>query len=131
MRDLLSKHRDSPNCFSCHQKIDPLGFALENFDPVGGWRTTYDERAKIDTAGELPNGDKFTDAAGLRKVLLKRQDLFSHMLTERLLSYAFGRRIDAFDDPTVTRIAAEMPARNHGLRSLIEAVVTSEPFLSR
>ncbi|MGL4400041.1 MAG: DUF1592 domain-containing protein [Luteolibacter sp.] len=131
IRDLLSKHRDSPNCFSCHQKIDPLGFALENFDPVGGWRTTYGKKIKIDTAGELPNGDQFTDVAGLKKVLLKRQDLFTHMLTERLLSYACGRRIDAFDDPTVTKIATEMPARNHGLRTLIEAVVTSEPFLCR
>jgi hypothetical protein len=130
MRELLSKHRESPTCFSCHKKIDPLGFALENFDPVGGWRTSYG-KTPIDTAGELPSGEKFSDVAGLKKVLVKRQDIFARMLTDRLLTYACGRRIGALEDPIVEKIVAEQPKRPHGLRSLIEAVVTSELFLSR
>jgi len=83
--DLLSKHRESPNCYGCHQKIDPLGFALENFDPVGGWRTKYAE-APIDSADELPTGEKFSDIAGLKKILVERQNRFAHMLTDRLLT---------------------------------------------
>jgi len=131
IRDLLSKHRESPSCSSCHEKIDPLGYALESFNPVGGWRTNYDKRTKIDTSGELPGGEKFTDVVGLKKILLGRQSAFAHMLTDRLLTYACGRRIDALDDPVVKQIVAGLPNHNYGLRSLIEAVVASEPFLSR
>ncbi len=130
IRELLSKHRESPNCFGCHQRIDPLGFALENFDPIGGWRTKY-AKAPIDAAGELPSGEKFSDVAGLKKILVNRQKLFVRMLTERLLTYACGRRIDALDEPIVEKIVAQLPAHNHGLRSLIEAVATSELFVRR
>ena len=130
MRELLSKHRESANCAGCHQKIDPLGFALENFDPVGAWRTKY-AKAPIDSAGELPTGEKFADVSGLKKILFERQGRFVHMLTDRLLTYACGRRIDALDEPIVEKIVAEMPKHQHGLRSLIEAAVTSELFLSR
>ena len=128
IRELVSKHRESPNCYSCHQKIDPLGFALENFDPIGGWRTSYG-KTPIDSAGELPSGEKFSDVTGLKKILVKRQDLFAHMLTDRLLTYACGRRIGALDQPIVEKIVADLPSRQHGLRSLIEAVVASEPFV--
>ena len=130
MRELLSKHRDSPNCAGCHQKIDPLGFALENFDPVGAWRTSYG-KTPIDAGGELPSGEKFSDVTGLKKVLVKRQNLFARMLTQRLLTYACGRRIGALDEPSVDKIVAELPKHDHGLRSLIEAVVTSELFTRR
>jgi Protein of unknown function (DUF1588)/Protein of unknown function (DUF1592)/Protein of unknown function (DUF1585) len=116
VRELLSKHRESPNCYSCHRKIDPLGFALENFDPVGVWRTKI-RKTKIDTNGELPSGEKFENIAELKKVLVTRYPtLFAHNLTERLLTYACGRRIGAHE---------------YGLRSLIEAVVVSELFLNR
>jgi Protein of unknown function (DUF1592)/Protein of unknown function (DUF1588)/Protein of unknown function (DUF1585)/Protein of unknown function (DUF1595)/Protein of unknown function (DUF1587)/Planctomycete cytochrome C len=130
IRDLLSKHRESPNCYGCHQKIDPLGFALENFDPIGDWRPRYD-KAKIDSSGELPSGEKFDDVVGLKKILVQRKDLFAKMLTDRLLTYACGRRIGALDDPAVEKIVAELPKHEYGLRSLIEAVVTSELFRSR
>jgi hypothetical protein len=130
IRELVSKHRESPNCYGCHQKIDPLGFALENFDPVGAWRTSYG-KTPIDTAGELPSGEKFSDVTGLKQVLVKRQNIFARMLTDRLLTYACGRRIGALDDPSVEKIVAELPPRQHGLRSLIEAVVTSELCLCR
>ncbi len=130
IRELVSKHRESPNCYGCHQKIDPLGFALENFDPVGAWRTSYG-KTPIDTAGELPGGEKFSDVTGLKQVLVRRQALFARTLTDRLLTYACGRRIGALEDPIVEKIVADLPQRQHGLRSLIEAVVTSELFLSR
>ncbi len=130
MRELLNKHRDSPSCNGCHQKMDPLGFALENFDPVGGWRERIG-KTQVDASGELPSGEKFTDVAGLKKILVQRQKVFARMLTDRLLTYACGRRIGALDESIVERIVATLPERNHGLRSLIEAVVTSELFLSR
>ncbi len=128
IRELVSKHRESPNCYGCHQKIDPLGFALENFDPVGAWRTSYGKKP-IDAAGELPGGEKFSDVTGLKQVLVKRRDIFARMLTDRLLTYACGRRIGVLDDPGVEKILAAFPSREPGLRSLIEAVVTSELFL--
>jgi hypothetical protein len=131
IRELLSKHRESANCAGCHQKIDPLGFALESFDPVGGFRSRYDKKKDIDTSGELPTGEKFADVSGLKKILVSRQDRFAHMLTDRLLTYACGRRITALDEPIVQKIVTELPKHKHGLRSLIEAVVTSDPFLNR
>ncbi len=130
MRELLSKHRESPNCYGCHQKIDPLGFALENFDAIGDWRPRI-EKTKIDSSGELPSGEKFEDVAGLKKILVQRKDLFAHMLADRLLTYACGRRIGALDEATVEKIVADLPKKQYGLRSLIEAVVCSEPFLTR
>lgn len=128
IRELVSKHRESPNCYGCHQKIDPLGFALENFDPVGAWRTSYG-RKPIDAAGELPGGDKFSDVAGLKQVLVKRRDIFARMLADRLLTYACGRRIGVLDEPSVEKMLAAFPSQPPGLRSLIEAVVTSDLFL--
>ena len=130
IRELVSKHRDSPNCYSCHQKIDPLGFALENFDLVGSWRTSYG-KIPIDSSGELPGGEKFSDVVGLKQVLVQRQDHFARMLTDRMLTYACGRRIEALDEPILEKIVTELAPHKHGLRSLIEAVVTSELFLSR
>jgi hypothetical protein len=131
IRELLSKHRDSPNCSGCHQKIDPHGFALENFDPIGGWRTKYG-KTPIDASGEFPSGEKFTDVAGMKKILVEqRKDLFAHTLTDRLLTYACGRRVEALDAPTLDEITSELPKNKYGMRSLIEAVVTSEPFLSQ
>lgn len=131
IRELLSKHRESANCYGCHQKIDPLGFALENFDPIGDWRPRYDNKKQIDASGELPSGEKFDNTTGLKKILVERKELFAHMFTERLLTYACGRRMEALDKPVVEKIIAELPGKEYGLRSLIESVVTSELFLSR
>jgi hypothetical protein len=130
IRELLSKHRESPNCYGCHQKIDPLGFALENFDAIGDWRPRIGKK-KIDSSGELPSGEKFEDVAGLKKILVQRKDLFARMFTDRLLTYACGRRMEALDEAAIERIVADLPKKQYGLRSLIEAVVNSEPFLSR
>jgi hypothetical protein len=128
IRELLSKHRESPNCYGCHQKIDPLGFALENFDPIGQWRTSYGKAGKIDAAGELPSGHKFGNVAELKKILVERKDLFARMLTERLLTYACGRRVEALDQPVVKHITQTLAAEDYGMRTLIEQVVQSEMF---
>jgi hypothetical protein len=131
IRELLGKHRESANCYGCHQKIDPLGFALENFDPIGDWRPRYDNKKQVDAIGELPSCEKFDNITGLKKILVERKELFAHMLTERLLTYACGRRMEALDEAVIEGIVVELPEKEYGLRSLIESVVTSELFLSR
>jgi hypothetical protein len=135
MRDILTKHRDSPACFECHQKIDPLGFALENYDPIGAWRSHYSTRKKtgplIDAAGELPSGQSFQDVTGLKQILAQRQDQFARMLTEKLLSYACGRRIEPLDRANVDKILTGLTEDDAGLRTLIELIVQSETFRSK
>jgi hypothetical protein len=135
MRDLLTRHRENPGCFECHQKIDPLGFALENFDPIGAWRTHYPAGKQkgplIDSSGELPGGQAFKDVAGLKQVLVARQSSFARMLTEKLLAYACGRRMEALDRPAVDHILAEVAKEDHGLRRLIELIVLSDTFGSK
>ncbi len=134
IRDQLAKHRDSPACYECHRKIDPPGFALENFDPVGAWRTHYPMGKKrgplIDASSEFPNGDGFQDIAEFKSLLLKRQKLFARMLTGRLLTYATGRRMEALDRPEIERIVSTLSKNQGGLRRLIHLVVQSPIFRS-
>ena len=135
IRDQLTKHREQETCFDCHQKIDPPGFALENFDPIGGWRTHYPagkkQGPKIDASGEFSNGDTFAGVTEFRKRLLDRKDLFARMLTERLLTYATGRRIEVLDRPEVDRITEAVSEDEYGMRTLLEEVVMSSVFRSR
>ena len=131
MREILAKHRDNPACYECHRKIDPLGFALENFDPIGAWRSSYEKGAPIDSSGELPSGQHFADVAGLKRALIDRKDQFARMLTERLLGYACGRRIEPLDRPVVDRILAATKKDDYRFRDLIEQVVASQAFRSK
>jgi hypothetical protein len=131
VRDLLDKHRNTPACFDCHRRIDPLGFALENFDPVGAWRTAYHNGVPIDAAGELPSGQRFKDIAGLRMALVERKEQFVRALTVRLLSYACGRQIEALDRPAVDAIMTATAAEDYRFRSLLEQVVLSDAFRSK
>jgi hypothetical protein len=131
MRELLAKHRDNAACYECHRKIDPLGFALENFDPIGAWRTTYEKGTPIDSSGELPGGQRFQDVGELKKVLVNRKDQFARMLTERLLGYACGRRIEPLDRPAVDRVLVAAKEHNYRFRDLIEQVVLSQTFRSK
>jgi hypothetical protein len=112
IREIITKHRESATCFGCHQKIDPPGFALENFDPIGAWRTRYrlgkKQGPEIDPSGELPTGEAFKDIVDFKKLLLQRKTLFARMLTERLLTYATGRRMEALDRPEVNRIVSDL-----------------------
>ena len=129
IRDQLKKHRENPACYDCHRKIDPLGFALENFDPVGRWRTNYSRQAKVDASGELPTGQKFSDIAGLKKILVERRSQFASALTRKLLAYGTGRLIEPADRPHVDRIVDQLSESDDGFRKLIHLVVQSDPFL--
>ncbi|MBI3209751.1 MAG: DUF1592 domain-containing protein [Candidatus Solibacter usitatus] len=131
MREILTKHRESPACMSCHVKIDPPGFALESFDPIGSWRDKYPNKVPIDPSGQLEDGKLFSGVAELKKLLLERKPQFARMLTERMLTYACGRRMEALDRPRVDRIVKELAARGYGFRDLVELVVLSEPFRSK
>lgn len=129
IRDQLQKHRSVPSCYDCHRRIDPLGFALENFDPIGQWRDSYGRRTAIDASGELPDGSRFRDVVGLKRLLVAQETQFTRALTEKLLAYATGRHITAADRPQVDAIIDEHARRGSGLRDLILLVVGSDAFL--
>jgi hypothetical protein len=133
IRDQLAKHRESEACNQCHRKFDPLGFALEGFDPIGRNREFYDskKKIKIDTSGVLPGGERFSSADELRTLLLKRKDFFVRTVTSRLLSHALGRRIEALDRPAVDKIIDSVKDDDYRLADLITAVVTSDLFQRR
>ncbi|TWU00866.1 hypothetical protein Pla52n_42350 [Stieleria varia] len=128
IRDLLEKHRSTETCNACHRKIDPLGFALECFDPIGGLRSRYENKAVIDTSGQLPGGRSFEDVSGLKEILLERKDFFARMLTTKLMAYALGRRIESSDRGEIDAIVDGVREKDYPMRSLIEAVVLSEAF---
>ncbi len=128
MREILTKHRDNPACYECHRKIDPPGFALESFDPIGRARKTYRKNQPIDTSGELSRGEAFANVAELKHLLVERKTQFAHMLVDRLLTYACGRRMEALDRSAIDQIIAATVDDDFPLRDLIEHVVLSDPF---
>lgn len=130
IRDQLEKHRSIASCNDCHRKIDPPGFALENFDPIGGWRTSYGRNKPIDPSGQLATGQEFRDVVEFKKLLLARKDQFSRALVSKLLAYGTGRRIRPADRPHIDRIVADLAQQGDGMRDLIKQVVLSEPFLA-
>ena len=123
----MEQHRADPVCAGCHKVMDPIGFALENFDGVGQWRTA-DDGSPIDPSGTLYNGDKVDGPAALRQMLAGHQDVFAGVVTEKLLTYALGRGLEYYDMPAVRKIVQDSSA--HGLRmsSLVLGVVESVPF---
>jgi hypothetical protein len=136
IREQLEKHRSVASCYECHRKIDPPGFALESFDAIGAWRDRYgpagDARARaVDSAGQLPDGQEFTDIAGLKTILSARTDQFARCLTEKLLTYSLGRTLTTADRLHVARIVAEARSRGYGLRDLVLLVVQSKPFQTK
>ena len=132
VREMMAKHRASPTCASCHAVMDPLGFALENFDATGMWRDK-DRYAGtvIDSAGELPDGTKLNGPDDLRKALLRQPDQFVQTFVENLLTYAMGRTRDYYDMPTVRRIVRETAAKNFRFSAIVEAVVKTDQFRMR
>jgi hypothetical protein len=133
IREQLAKHRESAACNQCHRKFDPLGFALEGFDPIGRKREFYDgkEKNRIDTSGVLPGGDRFSGPEELRALLLKRDDFFVRTVTSRLLSHALGRRMESLDRPAIDKIVVSLKGNDYPLADLIVAVVTSDLFQNR
>jgi len=131
IRDQLKKHREIPTCYECHRKIDPLGFALENFNPIGRWRDNYGRNNKVDASGDLPNGNSFKDVTGLKRILLEHQGQFARALTEKLLAYATGRELSVIDRPHVDAILESSANRGSGLRDLVKLVADSDPFRAK
>lgn len=131
MREQMQVHRANAICAACHARMDPIGFALENFDGVGRWRDK-DAGSVIDATGTLPDGTEFKGPAGLRQLLLtKYKDDFVRTAIEKMLTYALGRGLEYYDYPTVRSIARATTKDNYKISSLIEAVVTSTPFEMR
>ena len=131
MREQMEQHRTNAICSSCHARMDPIGFALENYDGVGKWRTK-DGGSAIDASGKLPGGVEFNGPAGLKKLLLANyRDDFVTTVTEKLLTYALGRGLEYYDQPAVRSIARQAARENYRISALIAAVVQSTPFQMR
>jgi cytochrome c5 len=131
MREQMAQHRANPVCASCHAQMDELGFALENFDAIGEWRDLDAAGARIDATAKLPDGTSFSGPAELRKVLLNHADDFLTTLTEKLLTYALGRGIDAADAPAVRQIKRDAARNNYRFAALVHGIVSSTPFQMR
>jgi len=131
MRQRMELHRSNPTCAACHKMMDPLGFALENFDGLGQWRETTGVSEPIDSSGVLPDGTAFNGPAGLREVLVTKRDLFVENFTERLLTYALGRGVEEYDHPVLRKITREAASDNHRWSSIILGIVNSAPFQMR
>ena len=129
IRDQLEKHRNVATCAECHRKIDPLGFALENYDAIGGWRDKYDGKVSIDSSGKMPDGDSFETPVEFQEALLRRKDQFARCITEKLLTYALGRELEVSDRPVMDEIVQEISKPEKGLRDLIQEIVASRIFL--
>jgi len=130
LRQQLEDHRKNAVCASCHSKMDPLGFALENYDAVGQWRSS-DGKIPIDASGTLPDGRSFRGAEELSAVLLEKPSQFTESLTEKLLIYALGRGLERYDRPAVKSIAAQVAAHSYRFSSLVLGIVNSVPFEQR
>jgi Protein of unknown function (DUF1592)/Protein of unknown function (DUF1588)/Protein of unknown function (DUF1587)/Protein of unknown function (DUF1595)/Protein of unknown function (DUF1585)/Planctomycete cytochrome C len=140
VRKRLEIHRELPQCARCHSKIDPLGFALENFNATGEWRDRegfgYKGRIErddplIDASSKMPDGTEITGVEGLQTAMLKQEDLFLNVLATKLLTYACGRELGLADQPTVKASVAEMKSHGYTLRSLLKSIVVSDAFSQR
>jgi hypothetical protein len=129
-RQQMEAHRADAVCASCHSRMDPLGFGLENFDGTGSWRSD-DGKFPIDASGVLPNGKSFNGPVELAAVLKNDRDVFAKALTSKMLTYALGRGLEAYDNKTVAEIAARLAADNYKYPTLILEIVKSPPFQMR
>ncbi len=132
MRQRMEMHRSNPTCAACHRMMDPLGFALENFDGLGQWRENMGVgTGPINSSGVLPDGTKFNGPAGLRDVLMTKQDMFIETFTEQLLTYALGRGVEEYDHPVLRQIKREAATEDYRWSSIILGIVNSAPFQMR
>jgi hypothetical protein len=129
-REKLAQHASNPNCVACHQRIDPLGFALENYDAIGSWRDSVGE-TPIDNVGTLPGVGDFRGVDGLRTILRDRQPQFVRNLVEQTLTYALGREVSYYDEPSIATITEALQQDNYRFSRLILEVVKSYPFQNR
>jgi mono/diheme cytochrome c family protein len=131
MREALARHRANPACASCHAAMDPIGFAMDNFDALGRWRTVDASGATIDPSGVLPDGTRFEGVAGLRQVLLSHPERFVSTLTENLLGYAVGRSLEYYDQPVVRAVVRDSAPRDYRFSELVLGIVNSPAFQTR
>jgi hypothetical protein len=130
LRKQMEVHRTNSICASCHSRMDPLGFALENYDAIGKWRTS-DGGFPIDSSGVLPGGKKFSSPAEMRQILNERVPDVTKTLTEKMLIYSLGRGLQRYDRPVVNEITRRVGASGYGFQTLVREVVRSLPFQSR
>jgi hypothetical protein len=131
MRDRMSQHRANPVCASCHSMIDPAGFALDNFDAIGRWRTVDESFNPIDASGALPDGTAFNGVADLREALARRPERFATTATEKMLTYALGRGLEYYDMPAVRKIVAQAGTDGYRWQAIVVGIVKSYPFVTR
>jgi uncharacterized protein DUF1588/uncharacterized protein DUF1585 len=130
LRERMEQHRKNPVCASCHARMDPMGFALENFDATGQWRDK-DGGIPIDAASTLSDGTKIESPKTLRTVLLNRGDEYVRTVTEKLLTYALGRGVEYYDAPTVRQVVRDAARDDYRWSSLVLGIVKSTPFQMR
>jgi hypothetical protein len=130
LRQRMEQHRSNPSCANCHARLDPLGFAFENYDAIGRFRTK-DGNFPIDPSGELPGGVKFQGAGELKQILKGKKDLFSRCLTEKLLTYGLGRGLEYYDKAPVDRILQALEKKDYRFSALVIEIVKSDPFRMR
>jgi hypothetical protein len=131
MRERMSQHRANPVCATCHSMIDPAGFALENFDAIGRWRTVDESFNKIDASGALPDGTSFNGVSELRTALTNHPQRFAFTVTEKLLTYALGRGIEYYDMPAIRKILRDAEPGGYKMQSILLGIITSYPFQFR
>jgi hypothetical protein len=130
MRDAMIQHRANPACAGCHSRMDPIGFAMENFDAIGRWRD-LDAGNPIDASGVFPGGEKFEGMAGLKAALLSHPEEFVSTITEKLMMYGIGRNVQYYDRPAIRTIIKQAARNNYTFASLVLGVVESAPFQLR
>ncbi len=130
LRQKMEQHRTNPTCASCHQRMDPIGFGMENFNAIGAWRT-HEGKFPIDASGVLPDGSKFSGPADLRAILRKKANLFRKCLAEKMLTYALGRGLEYYDRCAVDEITKKLTQNGDRFSALILAIVESDPFQKR
>jgi hypothetical protein len=133
VRQRLEEHRESPTCAACHKLMDPIGFALENFDAVGAYRTRDGGTlgTPIDASGQLMDGTRVDGVVTLRKALVRQPEIFVGTLTEKLMTYALGRGVAATDMPAVRAIVRDAARQNYRFSTIVHGIVTSTPFQMR
>ncbi len=127
LRQRMEQHRQNPACANCHAKMDPIGFAFENYDAVGRYRV-LDGKIPIDPAGVLPDGKSFKGPAELKAILKEKKDLFARCLAEKMLIYALGRGVEQYDKPAIDAIMTALAKNDYRFSALVGEIVKSYPF---
>ena len=130
LRQVMEQHRANAMCASCHQRMDPIGFSFENFDPVGVWRDK-DGQAAIDASGVLPDGRAFNGPDGLKQILKTKKTLFIRCVAEKMLTYATGRGLEYFDRRAVDKMMTALDKNDYRFSTLLTEIVKSDPFQMR